>query len=136
EDVGRDLQCPMGFFEAEVSAARLRRSIALGSARKFTEPKRAHELEPWKPVWFVAAPFVEPGVLRPLTCDRVAHDPVAEAVDHRRDRECTTEPFVKARFRHVCYLLDGSAGTVRSRVWVFSFPTGLPRVRAISVRSS
>src|SRR5262245_9646315 len=37
---------------------------------------------------------------------------------------------------HVCYLLDGSAGTVPSRVWVFPFPTGSPRVRAISVRSS
>ena len=100
EDGGRDLQRPMGFFQAERSTARFRACIALGAARNVADPECAHELEARKPAQIVGAPFVEFAVLRPLAGDRVAHDGVAEVINHCRDGECTTEPLVQAHFRH------------------------------------
>jgi hypothetical protein len=72
----------------------------LRSTGNVADPQGAHEFEAWKPAQIVGAPFIELGILRALAGDRVAHDGVAEVINHCCDGERATEPFVETRFRH------------------------------------
>src|SRR4051794_3167042 len=110
EDRWRDLQVAMGFFEAEISAARLRGRIDLWPAGDGAHPQRAHELEARKSVQLLGAPLVQLRVVRSLTGDRVAHNGVAEVVNHCRDSECAAQPFVQTRLGHL-FPLKGSGGS-------------------------
>jgi hypothetical protein len=58
ENVGRDLQGAMGFFQAKVCFAGLRGCVDLGAAGDVADSERAHEFQAWEPAQIVCAPFV------------------------------------------------------------------------------
>src|SRR5947207_15339478 len=45
---GRDLQFPVGFFQAERRTTLFRGCIVLGAAGNVADPQATHELEAWK----------------------------------------------------------------------------------------
>ena len=85
------------------------------AAGDVAHPQRAHELEPRQPVEAVRVPFAQRRVLRALADDRVLDQRVAEAVDHRGDRECTPKPVIETGFRHVLHLASDEP-SIRTRI--------------------
>src|SRR6202020_1838313 len=82
-----------------------------GPTADVADPQGAHELQAGKPAQFLGAPLLELRVLGLLSGDGVTHNSVAEVVNHCRDGECATEPFVQTRVGH-CWPLGRFGGDV------------------------
>src|SRR5262245_5765092 len=90
----------MGLLQAERSSAWFSGGVFLRAARDVADPQRPHEFQAGKPFRIVRAPFPKLGVLRLPAGYLVAHDGVAEVLDHGGNGECTAEAFIQTRFCH------------------------------------
>ena len=103
----------MGLLKAKRRLTGSRGCVLKGPARNAADPKRPHEFEAGQPSQILGVPFSQLWVLRLLPDNRVLHDGIAEVIDHRRDCEYASQPFVQAFLRY--RLLGLGARFIRAR---------------------
>ncbi len=90
----------MSFFQSRSVTSLAWFLLLERSSCNVADPQGPHEFQTRPPVEQLCVPFSQSGVLGVLADDRILDECVTEMVNHRGDRENSTEPLLEALLCH------------------------------------